>query len=180
MNATDTMSFTVWTEGTDVPEGTVVITEQYMEDEADNPAMFLGKAEAWAKATSLNPKAIKVVFQNGTTKVFHPEITIEPKGVVLTEGRFYADSEGSIYRVRTSNRNGHLYAEVFEGERWVYAKGAVYHTEDWHNLTAEEAAAFGHETHKCVFCHRALSTKESTAVGYGPICAEKHGLPWGE
>lgn len=41
-------------------------------------------------------------------------------------------------------------------------------------------AAYGHQSHHtCSFCGRDLSTAESTHVGYGPICAEKFGLPWG-
>ena len=32
----------------------------------------------------------------------------------------------------------------------------------------------------CCFCGTQIRTKESLAVGYGPICAEKWGLPWGE
>lgn len=42
------------------------------------------------------------------------------------------------------------------------------------------ATAYGLRTGSCCFCSRDLSTKESVAVGYGPICAEKYGLPWGE
>lgn len=34
---------------------------------------------------------------------------------------------------------------------------------------------FGH----CCFCARELETTESLAVGYGPVCADKYGLPWG-
>lgn len=30
----------------------------------------------------------------------------------------------------------------------------------------------------CVFCGRELTEKNSLTVGYGPICAEKYGLPW--
>lgn len=32
----------------------------------------------------------------------------------------------------------------------------------------------------CCFCGTEITTKESLAVGYGPICAEKWGLPWGQ
>ncbi len=32
----------------------------------------------------------------------------------------------------------------------------------------------------CCFCGRTLTTDESNAVGYGPICAEGWGLPWGK
>jgi len=42
------------------------------------------------------------------------------------------------------------------------------------------AAAFGHLHGACCFCMRALSDDRSTAVGYGPICADHFGLPWGE
>lgn len=42
------------------------------------------------------------------------------------------------------------------------------------------ARAYGKRTGNCCFCSRELETKESLAVGYGPICADKFGLPWGE
>ncbi len=45
---------------------------------------------------------------------------------------------------------------------------------------AAAATAYGHRTGTCCFCARHLSTAESVAVGYGPICADKFGLPWGE
>ena len=44
---------------------------------------------------------------------------------------------------------------------------------------AGEAAAHGHLTGRCCFCNRALHDERSTAVGYGPDCAESYGLPWG-
>lgn len=37
----------------------------------------------------------------------------------------------------------------------------------------------GKITSNCCFCSHELSTPESIAVGYGPICAEHYGLPWG-
>lgn len=42
------------------------------------------------------------------------------------------------------------------------------------------AAKHGHLTGKCCFCNRKLDTADSTEVGYGPVCAEKFGLPWGK
>lgn len=38
----------------------------------------------------------------------------------------------------------------------------------------------GHATGNCCFCGRHLETGESVHAGYGPICAERFGLPWGE
>lgn len=43
-----------------------------------------------------------------------------------------------------------------------------------------QAALYGHQTGHCCFCARELTDKRSVAVGYGPICAEHFGLPWGE
>lgn len=43
----------------------------------------------------------------------------------------------------------------------------------------EMAALHGKTTGCCCFCNRTLTTEESKAVGYGPVCAEKFGLAWG-
>lgn len=42
------------------------------------------------------------------------------------------------------------------------------------------AAAYGRRTGSCCFCRRELTDARSVTVGYGPICAENFGLPWGE
>jgi hypothetical protein len=39
--------------------------------------------------------------------------------------------------------------------------------------------AFAQEGSQCFICGRDLDTPESLTAGYGPICADKHGLPWG-
>lgn len=42
------------------------------------------------------------------------------------------------------------------------------------------AAKYGKLTGKCCFCGLTLTDDRSTAVGYGPICANHYRLPWGE
>lgn len=42
------------------------------------------------------------------------------------------------------------------------------------------AVKYAARTGSCSFCGRYLETKESVSVGYGPVCAQKFGLPWGE
>lgn len=42
------------------------------------------------------------------------------------------------------------------------------------------AAEYGRTTGYCCFCHLPLSDERSTAVGYGPTCADKYHLPWGK
>ncbi len=44
---------------------------------------------------------------------------------------------------------------------------------------AKTAAGYGKLTGNCCFCLRRLDDTRSVAVGYGPVCAEKFGLPWG-
>lgn len=45
---------------------------------------------------------------------------------------------------------------------------------------AEVAAEYGRLTGNCCFCMHALDDARSIAVGYGPVCAERYGLPWGK
>lgn len=45
--------------------------------------------------------------------------------------------------------------------------------------TAGFAAAYGRNTERCCFCATPITTDESRSVGYGPICADHYGLPWG-
>jgi hypothetical protein len=44
---------------------------------------------------------------------------------------------------------------------------------------AKMAALYGHQTSNCCFCGLELTTSESVTMGYGPICADNWGLPWG-
>lgn len=44
----------------------------------------------------------------------------------------------------------------------------------------ELLARLGRETGICQFCGRTLLKEESRRRGYGPICAAKHSLPWGD
>lgn len=43
---------------------------------------------------------------------------------------------------------------------------------------AEVAAEYGKLTGNCCFCNLGLTDERSTSVGYGPVCAKNHGLPW--
>ncbi len=45
---------------------------------------------------------------------------------------------------------------------------------------AAAGAAYGRRTGHCAFCALPLDDGRSVEVGYGPVCAEKWGLPWGE
>ena len=49
------------------------------------------------------------------------------------------------------------------------------------SINAKHAAmSYGHASSQCCFCAKQLDTKESVSAGYGPVCADKWGLPWGD
>lgn len=48
------------------------------------------------------------------------------------------------------------------------------------NDPKKAAMSYGHASNNCCFCAKKLDTKESVHAGYGPVCADKWGLPWGD
>ena len=42
------------------------------------------------------------------------------------------------------------------------------------------AQEYARETGCCCFCAKELTDERSKAVSYGPVCARKYGLPWGD
>ncbi len=45
---------------------------------------------------------------------------------------------------------------------------------------AAVASEYGQRTGRCCFCGLELTDERSVMVGYGPICADRTGLPWGD
>lgn len=99
------------------------------------------------------------------------ETADEPSSLVGTH--FH---DGDVYRVVTS-RNGREYAKIRTEGGWEYAAGAIRYLSADTKATAEQAAEYGHQTGNCVFCMKGLERESSLYVGYGPVCAAKHGLP---
>lgn len=48
------------------------------------------------------------------------------------------------------------------------------------NNPKKAAMTYGHASSNCCFCAKQLDTKESVHAGYGPVCADNWGLPWGD
>lgn len=45
---------------------------------------------------------------------------------------------------------------------------------------ADVVGSYGRKTGGCAMCSRPLTDPRSVEVGYGPVCADRFGLPWGE
>lgn len=50
--------------------------------------------------------------------------------------------------------------------------------ETLHKEPLESFKFIGQRYSYCCFCGTEITSKNSLAVGYGPICAENYGLPW--
>lgn len=99
-----------------------------------------------------------------------------------------------------SRNAGDLYASTGSGETRVYLgrvdRAGVFHpsfkappealgpcVETLTAIAKDPAAAgkaYGVQTSSCSFCSLPLEDARSVSAGYGPICAERWGLPWGE
>tara|TARA_R110002110_G_scaffold158976_4_gene356621 strand:- start:2043 stop:2741 length:699 start_codon:yes stop_codon:yes gene_type:complete len=87
----------------------------------------------------------------------------------VTDGRPYGDNT--------------LFGFVEAGGNYRPTRGNLREVETvLRELAADPARVAGQHgvaTGNCCFCNTALSDRRSRSVGYGPICAEKFGLPWG-
>lgn len=118
--------------------------------------------------------AVKSVVDKHVAPV---SITVEPAHPVTEPGIYFKD--GDYYKVVPNQAGTRLYAKVWNGHEWVYDSGAIYNLYAEQRVTAEQAARFGKVTGACVFCSRLLTDERSVSAGYGPVCAEREGLPWG-
>lgn len=103
-----------------------------------------------------------------------------------------------VYPAPSSSRNaGSYYVKASSGTRTgIYCgridpSGAFMPTDDcpldvsmalreFNDNPLRVATAYGHATSHCCFCGRPLTDARSVAMGYGPVCAERFGLEWGE
>lgn len=105
-------------------------------------------------------------------------IATDPIPEDLISGRIYINAKGQIVKA-IKGKSGRFYAKVRVVGGWDYLPHGLAGARP---LTAEEAASFGHEHDRCVFCFLPLSDDgpdRSVHVGYGPVCAKKYHLPWG-
>jgi hypothetical protein len=132
------------------------------------------------------------LFDRAATVLQRPAVTIEGSELDLRHNlriqRAHADSRypGQLF-LRDTNPD--LEARQYFGR---VDRDGVFHAARTcppevltycEHLAADPAtvgASHGHRTGMCCFCWRGLTDPRSTAVGYGPVCAERWGLPWGE
>ena len=87
----------------------------------------------------------------------------------MTDGRRYPDST--------------YYGRIAADGAWFLSRdGSGWVTSFLRELNADPAKVagdYGRRTGNCCFCATEITHESSTTVGYGPICAERFGLPHG-
>lgn len=154
--------------------------EKLIERAAPKPAPVVEDSAA------INLERLQKLFAGASEGLKRPQVAFQ-----CSAGEF------KVTRAADNSRNpGHLYVKDVIGNYLgkVDPKGVLHmassaresHGDVFQALEAfalnpaEQAAAYGKATGNCCFCSQQLTDARSVTVGYGPICADKWGLPWGE
>lgn len=133
------------------------------------------------------PRAVGM--EDGTTvAIRESNNAYERQSGALAEEGFYKVGTTYFKVQKAVHGSGRLYAKELvelpvKGEskgRWEMARGVVYRLRKEDLVSDEEAAKFGQLYGTCCYCWRELTDERSIEAGYGPVCAENRGLPWGE
>ena len=101
-----------------------------------------------------------------------------PETVNAEHGDIWVTKDGGFVRIKMNQAGTSLYGLLWNGQDWAYTPGILSKLD--HKITAEEAQEWGHSHQWCVYCSRPLADPRSEAAGYGPTCARKMNLPWGD
>lgn len=94
-----------------------------------------------------------------------------PGCIHVTDGGKYGSN---VYCGRLTPSGDFIAARACEGREDVLAT-----LKRFAENPAEVATEYGRLTGSCCFCRKDLTDERSTEVGYGPVCADHFGLPWG-
>lgn len=126
-----------------------------------------GVAKLFATAKYKGLKRAAIVIDNMRLSVAGQNARV-PGSINVTDG---GDFEGRTWF-------GRIVGDVFQPSRDC-TSAVIENLKAFAANPVAHAAAHGHATGACCFCNRELTDERSIAVGYGPICADHYGLPWG-
>lgn len=150
------------------------------------------QAQAKPKSTFSFPKIIALFETAMGEKLKYPKIrvTINGQDVSMHRAGQTAKVPGSITvtnGLRYGDPDSIYFGRIMPDGRWSPGTYAVKNVQAsverflaaLNQSPAEVAAEYGTRSGRCCFCNLQLTTDESLAAGYGPVCADHWGLPWG-
>lgn len=104
-----------------------------------------------------------------------------PGDIQVTNGKSYGDRTNAFYGW-INVEEGQFEPHAFHTRNMDVARLCEWLEQVCRTVEGriEAARAYARETGQCCFCGKQLTDPRSLAVSYGPICAGKWGLPWGE
>lgn len=126
----------------------------------------------------LNPR-IKIPFEDG-----HILITVAQKAALPN----FPNALYVKYVSKDKQVNAYIGAIKKTGEFFVagtaisdsFLSKVSRHVREINTDPSRGLAVIGKEYSYCCFCGTMITSQASLDVGYGPICADNWGLPWGE
>lgn len=140
------------------------------------PAVVQVNREAVARIAALFTTAREHGIQRPAIHVHGLRFTLAPS---------YSRNAGSIYVTSNARlRSERTYFGRIQEGVFIASPNCTEQTVesilDFGRNPSAVARAHGHATGICCFCRHSLTDARSVAMGYGPICADHYGLPWGE
>lgn len=134
-------------------------------------APFASIAKFFNGATEKGAKRIVIKLFASTTTILQLKYSQRRNAVDISDGKEFGYNEyyGSISCVDGTHRPGR---NTIDAERKALLVG-------FENDPVATAVASAKISSSCSFCSLPLDDERSVAAGYGPKCARKYGLPWG-
>lgn len=137
-----------------------------------------------APALKLDIKGIVDLFETAKQHLKYPKIVLRLMGQY--DVRLKPAKNGNIY-IDNGVYQGAYYGKITPAGEFFHGKDLAPHMvaalEGLLTLLASDPAVvaqeYGRLTGNCCFCARELTDARSITVGYGPVCADHFGLPWG-
>ncbi len=132
-----------------------------------------------------NAQAIVELFDNASKGLKYPKIrfNVNHKRIRIYVAGERARFPGAIQITEDAPFGSRAYyGKIVDG---VFHASKVHFPELVEFLTefaadpAGVAGEYGRQNGNCCFCARDLTDDRSLTVGYGPVCADHYGLPWG-
>jgi Family of unknown function (DUF6011) len=147
------------------------------------PTIDLSRVNRMFDTASATLKRPFVIF---ATYKPHPDPILAAQGKQVVDVEFRVSqapatgkNPGSLYVKRAGEYQGKIARDgTFSAARDAHP-GMVEALTAFAEDPARAALAYGQASGSCCFCARELTDPRSVTAGYGPICADRFGLPWG-